>query len=160
LKSVEFYDPSLDTWTRVADMSVCRYGVGVGVLDGVMYAVGGKNESEVLKLVEAYISGIWTSIADMHLSRYKPGEYNNNFFKENVCKKCIELKLYFCKETFTLHGVLHVMGGNDGSTYLDSVEIYDPKTNTWSIGSSSKFICQMSCGIVVDKPPNCIYNFK
>ena len=29
-------------------------------------------------------------------------------------------------------GKLQVMGGRDGATYLDAVEVYDPVTNAWS----------------------------
>jgi len=46
---VECYDPSLDTWTQVTDMSVCRSGFGIGILDGVMYVIGGYTESEFVK---------------------------------------------------------------------------------------------------------------
>jgi len=77
LKSVECYDPSLDKWTRVADMSVCRYGVGVGVLDGIIYAIGGRiGSGPPLKSVEAYkpSDGVWTSVADMHECRVYAGE--------------------------------------------------------------------------------------
>ena len=78
MKSVEYYDPTLDTWTRIAEMSVCRYGVGVGVLDGLMYAIGGFNV-EYLKSVEVYrpSDGVWSSIADMNLCRLRPGNYND-----------------------------------------------------------------------------------
>jgi len=71
LKSVECYDPIIDTWTSVAEMSVCRSSVGVGVMDSLIYAVGGINESGYLKSVEVYksSSGVWTYIADMHLPR-------------------------------------------------------------------------------------------
>jgi len=75
LKSVECYDPSINKWTPVSDMSVCRSGVGVGVLDGVMYAIGGFNGSVDLKSAEIYRPSdeVWSSISDMHFSRYKPG---------------------------------------------------------------------------------------
>eukprot|EP00102_Acyrthosiphon_pisum_P027757 XP_016664967.1 PREDICTED: ring canal kelch homolog isoform X2 [Acyrthosiphon pisum] len=32
---------NVDTWTSVAPMSARHHGIGVGVLDGVMYAIGG-----------------------------------------------------------------------------------------------------------------------
>jgi len=56
-------------------MLVCRSGVGVGVLDGVMYAIGGFNGSVDLKSAEIYRPSdeVWFSISDMHFSRYKPG---------------------------------------------------------------------------------------
>jgi len=50
--------------------------VGVGVLDGVVYAVGGHDGFNVHRSVEAYSpsTGIWTTIADMHLCRRNAGE--------------------------------------------------------------------------------------
>jgi len=78
LKSVECYNPNLDKWTPVAEMDVCRKGVGVGVLDGVIYAVGGHGDGKVFhKSVEAYRpnDGVWTYIADMHLRRKYAGEH-------------------------------------------------------------------------------------
>lgn len=43
LSSVERYDTDSDTWTTVAEMGARRSGAGVGVLDNLLYAVGGKN---------------------------------------------------------------------------------------------------------------------
>jgi len=65
-------------------MSVARFGVSVEVVDGVMYAIGGNTGSGHLKSVEAYIpsTGIWSSVADMHFCRFKPGDYNNYFFEQ------------------------------------------------------------------------------
>jgi len=52
-------------------MSVRRSDVGIGGMDGVLYAVGGLYEGSCLKSVEAYkpSSGVWTSIADMIIAR-------------------------------------------------------------------------------------------
>lgn len=55
---------------------------------------------------------------------------------------------------FTLDGLLYVMGGKRGSTCLYSVEIYNPKTNTWSLETLSKCFDQIVGGVVVDKPPH------
>jgi len=57
-------------------MSEYRVGVGVGVLDGVMYAIGGFNGSEMLKSVEIYNpnDGVWSLISEMHLRRCRPGD--------------------------------------------------------------------------------------
>jgi len=76
LKSVECYDPSLNTWAPVAEMSVCRSGVSVAVLDGVMYAIGGTTGSLIHKSCEAYrpSARVWTSIADMNLGRVFAGD--------------------------------------------------------------------------------------
>jgi len=67
-------------------MSVNRNGFGIGVLDGVMYAIGGINGTVVHKSVEIYrpSTGVWTPIANMHLSRHDPGS----------CLKKIRFKKY------------------------------------------------------------------
>lgn len=75
MKSVECYIPGEDRWIPIAGMTVNRHGAGIGVLDGVMYAIGGKNGTVILNSVEVYrpSSGIWTPIPDMHLARDNPG---------------------------------------------------------------------------------------
>ena len=56
--------------------------LGVGVLDGLLYAVGGHDGPLVRKSVEYYSpeEQIWKQIADMHLCRRNAGmfKYNNN----------------------------------------------------------------------------------
>lgn len=73
---MERYDPSLDTWTLVAELSVCRNSVSIAVMDGVLYAIGGIDGSENLKSVEVYrpSDGVWSFIADMHLCRKNSGD--------------------------------------------------------------------------------------
>jgi len=69
-------------------MSVGRFGCSIGVLNDVMYVVGGNTGSGNLKSVETYTpsTGVWSSIADMHLRRFNPGDYNNYFFEDNICR--------------------------------------------------------------------------
>jgi len=66
-------------------MSVRRKGAGVGVLDGVLYAVGGYDGLNYLCSVESYSpnTGVWTSIKDMHVQRKFPGIFLilNYYFK-------------------------------------------------------------------------------
>ncbi|CAI6371046.1 unnamed protein product [Macrosiphum euphorbiae] len=135
LRSVEYYDPTLDIWTPVAEMSERRQGVGVGVLDGLMYAIGGDNamvdiksfERKYLKSVEVYrpSDGVWSSIADMNLRRCLPG-------------------------VAVLDGLLYVFGGEKPS--VDTFEIYNPNTNTWTLEKLSRNGVQIYGGVVVDRP--------
>ncbi|CAI6371272.1 unnamed protein product [Macrosiphum euphorbiae] len=130
LSSVEYYDPILDTWTPVANMSRSRHGVGVGVLDGLMYAIGGHGGGKYLKSVEVYrpSDGVWSSVADMEICRFRPG-------------------------VVALDGLLYVMGGrSDGSFYNDTVEIYNPNTNTWTLERLSRNEVKIYGGVVVDRP--------
>lgn len=77
LKSVECYNPRTNTWTPIAEMNDCRKGAGVGILYGVMYAVGGRNKYGVQNSVEAYTpsSGVWTSIVNMRSYRRNAGNF-------------------------------------------------------------------------------------
>ncbi|XP_029341287.1 kelch-like protein 2 [Acyrthosiphon pisum] len=111
--TVECYYPSLDTWNPVAKMSVHRRSAGVGVLNGVLYVVGGHNGFKCLSSVEAYTpsTGVWTTIADMHMPRHLAG--------------------------IALDDLLYVVGGEDETSFLDSTECYNPKTNTWSLVAAS-----------------------
>lgn len=61
-------------------MCVPRSNAGVGVLDGVLYAVGGHDGFATLKSVEAFTpnTGVWITIADMHLHRQNAGKYSIN----------------------------------------------------------------------------------
>ncbi|KAE9544774.1 hypothetical protein AGLY_000316 [Aphis glycines] len=137
LNSVECYDPSLDTWTPVAAMSECRRRCGIEVMKSVLYAIGGENNSNCLKSVETYTpsSGVWTTIADMHFYRKSFG-------------------------VVVLDGLLHVIGGcNNEGVVLNSIEIYNRKTNTWSLKTLSKDVGQVYSGVVINKPPHFkIYN--
>lgn len=45
LISAEVYDPKTDTWALIESMSTRRSSVGVGVVDGSLYAVGGYDGS-------------------------------------------------------------------------------------------------------------------
>jgi len=78
LNSVECYNPSVDKWNSVAAMSVARRYVSVGILDGIMYAIGGNN-GRALNSVEAYepSTGVWKSIPNMQLCRENAGNHND-----------------------------------------------------------------------------------
>ena len=54
-----------------------------------------------------------------------------------------------------LNKLLYVVGGDDGSSNLASVEVYNPKTDSWSMLSSCMSIGRSYAGVVViDKPAN------
>jgi len=73
-------------------MNVRRSGVSIGVLGGVIYAVGGHDGSQVYRSVEAYRSGTenWITVADMHLCRRNAGDYSFNDYKlfKSKCLFC------------------------------------------------------------------------
>ncbi|RZF36896.1 hypothetical protein LSTR_LSTR004584 [Laodelphax striatellus] len=102
----------------------------VGVLDGILYAVGGHDGPLVRKSVEAYNpeKKTWKPVSDMTLCRRNAG-------------------------VVALNGLLYVVGGDDGSSNLASVEVYNPKTDSWSMLSSTMSIGRSYAGVtIIDKP--------
>ena len=67
MDTVERWDPQARQWSYVASMSTARSTVGVAVLNGRLYAVGGRDGSSCLRTVECYDphTNKWTSCAPM-----------------------------------------------------------------------------------------------
>ncbi|CAF1289707.1 unnamed protein product [Rotaria magnacalcarata] len=94
-------------------ISSCRASVGVGVLDGCLYVVCGHDGISCLNLVEKYDPSVqqWIRVASMKTKRFDVA-------------------------VAVLDGYLYAIGGSDGQCPLNTVERYDPKTNKWSSVSS------------------------
>lgn len=87
---VEQYDPSSDTWTTTTSMIEHRSSVGVGVLDGLLYAVGGYNGQTTVNTVERYNPRTeeWTMISEMTTARSMLGVASLNGHLYAVGKYC------------------------------------------------------------------------
>src|SRR5207244_4039028 len=74
LGTVEAYDPSTNTWTTKASMPTPRANFAVGMVIGVLYAVGG-NSTAVLGTTEAYdpVANSWATKASMPTARHSLG---------------------------------------------------------------------------------------
>ena len=113
LQTVEAYNPITNTWdNRIAPMSVPRHDMGVGVLRGLLYAVGGASgDGPYLASMEAYdpITNTWDNlVAPMSVARVNLG-------------------------VGVLGGLLYAVGGVDADVnVLASVEAYNPATNSWA----------------------------
>ncbi|XP_008587838.1 PREDICTED: kelch-like protein 2 [Galeopterus variegatus] len=104
--------------------------IGVGVLNNLLYAVGGHDGPLVRKSVEVYdpTTNTWRQVADMNMCRRNAG----------VC---------------AVNGLLYVVGGDDGSCNLASVEYYNPTTDKWTVVSSCMSTGRSYAGVtVIDKP--------
>jgi N-acetylneuraminic acid mutarotase len=75
LNTVERYSPASNSWEAVASMSTKRDDLGVAVLDGHLYAVGGFDGSSRLNTVERYspASNSWEAVATMSTKRWGLG---------------------------------------------------------------------------------------
>jgi hypothetical protein len=72
LSSVERYDEAKEQWEVIASMSSARYGLGVCVLGGRLYAVGGQDEDgNSLSSLERYdeAKDQWEVVTSMSTAR-------------------------------------------------------------------------------------------
>ncbi|KAG7456793.1 hypothetical protein MATL_G00239830 [Megalops atlanticus] len=104
------YNPMTNQWTQHASLNTPRNRVGVGVLDGSIYAVGGAHGSAHHSTVEKYDPEVnrWTFVSPMSVARLGAGVA--------ACGGC-----------------LYVAGGFDGENRWKTVERYHPDTNTWQL---------------------------
>jgi N-acetylneuraminic acid mutarotase len=103
--------PLGDFWTTEAPLPTPRNYLAAGVVNGVLYAVGGSdNNGHPLGTVEAYdpVANNWTAKAPLPTPRAGLA-------------------------TGVVNGVLYAVGGVDqNNNALGAVEAYDPVANSWS----------------------------
>ena len=99
------------TWTTKAPMPTARAALGVGVVNNILYAVGGNDGVSALAAVEAYdpATNTWSTKASMPTARQ-------------------ELSVG------VVNGILYALEGANapGNSTIAAVEAYDPATDTWS----------------------------
>lgn len=174
VNTAEEYNPSKDTWTELAPMLTARRGVGVGLLNGCIYVVGGSDSRDALRLVERYDpkSNTWTRVADLNQERssVSAAVVNGNLYAVggydgfSSCLKSIE-KYNSESNTWSymnemniprsmstvgiLNDKLYIIGGYDGASDLSSCEMYDPLTDIWvPIASMTSCRCMSGVGVL------------
>ncbi|KAL1116712.1 hypothetical protein AAG570_005184 [Ranatra chinensis] len=152
---VDRYDPLRDLWRPCNPMSVPRNRVGVGVLDGLIYACGGSAGAEYHNSVERYDpeEDRWCNIKQMSSKRLGVGVAVVNRLLYAIGGFDGERRLNSCecyhpeRDEWTsipdmavprsgagvaaLNHHIYVVGGYDGVQQLNSVERYDTETRSW-----------------------------
>jgi RNA polymerase sigma factor (sigma-70 family) len=104
LSTVEMYDPSTDTWTIKSDMPVKMFGA-TSVVDGKIYAVGGDS-----LVVYDPVADSWVEKAHMPTPR-------------------------MLLATIVINNRIYAIGGTEPFVHpwlgMNTVEEYDPETDTW-----------------------------
>ncbi len=154
------YNPSTNTWTTKTAMPSARAGLAVGVVNGILYAVGGEsNGGAALATLQAYnpATNTWTTKAAMPSARsnigvgvangiiYAVGGKTGNFGSDlsivdayNPATNTWTSKapVAFPRRgpgVGVINGVLHVIGGAGGAgPAYGQMQAYDPGTNTWT----------------------------
>lgn len=125
------YDPATDTWSDRAPLPKAMHHIGLASLDGKLYAIGGFTENvhlhpQALALVYDPKSNRWEQLANLSGPRGSVA-------------------------VAAVLGKIHIFGGRDsrnvtkvtipngpelsvGNGTVSIHEIYDPSTNTWSLG--------------------------
>ena len=161
--SIELFDPAKNTWQKLAPMTTCRRGVGVAILNGYLYAVGGSDGIQPLKLAERYdpTCDLWTRISDMNERRSSVaaatlGEYFYAIGGYRGVTSCLQSVEQYDPSTDTwtyvssmvvprsmacacsMGGRMYVVGGYNGVSDLQSCEAYDPETGLWGLTEEMK----------------------
>lgn len=107
--NVDVYDPAENSWSSRTPMPTPRAYLGVGVVNNVLYAVGGYDGTNYTGLLQAYdpVTNTWTTKAPMPTPRSSLA-------------------------VAVVNGILYAMGGIQGGIAVATVQAYDPTTNTWS----------------------------
>src|SRR5947209_793667 len=105
----------LSQWQSVTPLPTARFGpAAVPGPDGRIYALGGASSSGNLTTVEAYDprTDSWTAVASMPTPRFRPAA------------------------VLGPDGRIYALGGINSSgglpTNLATVEVYDPRTDSWT----------------------------
>ncbi|XP_077377309.1 actin-binding protein IPP isoform X2 [Festucalex cinctus] len=110
LSCVERFDTFNQYWTTVSSLHRARSGLGVAVLEGMIYVVGGEKDSMIFDCTERYdpVTKQWAAVASLNFPRCGVG----------VCP---------------CHGALYALGGWIGSEIGSTMERYDPEENKWEV---------------------------
>lgn len=110
LSCVERFDTFTQYWTTVSSLHQARCGLGVAVLGGMVYAVGGEKDSMIFDCTECYdpVTKQWSTVASMNHPRCGLG----------VC---------------VCYGAIYALGGWIGAEIGNTIERFDPDENKWEV---------------------------
>ncbi|KAM9242784.1 actin-binding protein IPP isoform 2-T2 [Dugong dugon] len=110
LSCVERFDTFSQYWTTVSSLHQARCGLGVAVLGGMVYAIGGEKDSMIFDCTECYdpVTKQWTTVASMNHPRCGLG----------VC---------------VCYGAIYALGGWVGAEIGNTIERFDPDENKWEV---------------------------
>ena len=107
------YNPDSKNWTEGANLPNARGAMTANFINGILYVVGGVDSQKTLSSLLAYntSSNTWSEKAHMPTTA-----------REHLTSAVVDGKLY-------------VMGGrtNGMSANVDTNEVYDPKTDKWTV---------------------------
>ncbi|KAH9628749.1 hypothetical protein HF086_003703 [Spodoptera exigua] len=173
LSSAEALDTREGVWRPIASMSTRRSSVGVGVLGGKLYAVGGYDGAsrQCLQSVERYdpAADAWEPVDDMGARRsgcgvgvvdgalYAVGGHDGPAVRRSVERwagagwaPAPPMQTARRNAAVAAHvGRLYVVGGDDGAANLSSVEVFDPAADCWAALAAPMSVARSYAGVCV-----------
>jgi N-acetylneuraminic acid mutarotase len=149
----EVYDPLTDTWTTKAPMPTNRSQIKANTVDGKIYVICGKTGGpySTLDSTDVYdpSTDSWTTKAAISnsVAPYKVYVPNTNNIWTTKSSLPYSVANY---ASAVVDNKIYVIGGQNefGSTSnLNTVQIYDPATNNWTLGKPApNFVWQAAAG--------------
>jgi len=112
--ALEVYDPATDRWTANASMPVGLHHVGIGVVGGRLYVIGGYKQSGL---------SVWHPVATVYA--YDPA---TDAWTERAPMPTARGALSVTE----FGGKLYAIGGYDRKANSAAVEVYDPVRDAWT----------------------------
>jgi N-acetylneuraminic acid mutarotase len=112
--SVEVYDPATDRWTAKSPMPAGLHHVGIGVVGGRLYVIGGYSKSGL---------SVWNPVATVYA--YDPA---TDRWTERAPMPTARGALSVTE----YDGKLYAIGGFNRKANNTQVEVYDPGRNEWT----------------------------
>ena len=122
------------------------------MLAGCLYAIGGHDGPMVRRSVERYdpLTKAWECVADMVLCRRNAGSLH---FPPCCWGADCYIWFAFTVGVVTHDGLIYVVGGDDGTANLNSAEVYNSSSNTWTVLPSCMGIGRSYAGVAVINRP-------
>ena len=114
-------------WAEKTSMSTIRWGPVAGVINGLLYVVGGRNSGGNIDVLEVYdpATDSWTTKTSMPTARY-------------------------CAVAGVIDGRLCVAGGRAAGINLSVLEVYDPVSDIWTTKASMPTGRSNTSAVVID----------
>uniref|UniRef100_A0A8B9UE60 Kelch like ECH associated protein 1 n=1 Tax=Anas zonorhyncha TaxID=75864 RepID=A0A8B9UE60_9AVES len=139
--AIDCYNPMTNRWSPCAPMSVPRNRIGVGVIDGMIYAVGGSHgcvHHSTLRLFVGARGRNWGRFGEIG-ARFFPTRtwgcpQSRDVARWDPPPKKKNQKINFSSRAgvCALNNCIYAMGGYDGTDQLNSTERYDVESDSWS----------------------------
>ncbi|MGN7413413.1 Kelch repeat-containing protein [Paenibacillus sp. SAF-068] len=152
---VEVYDTLTDSWETVSGLTIARSWSGVAILDGMIYVIGGADNSKILSTVERYDikNDKWTTLKNFPLAlnamsattvngkiyAYDGATGITNGMSSAIYEYSPASDNWIQKNNFKIaanasatteyNGEIYLLGGRQNATTLSRVEVYNPVTN-------------------------------